>query len=87
MGRKGGLGGGGGGGGKDTTAQMPAVDLYRKRIARQDSRKEKKHLKDVKHLQEAKEGRSLAYKDSLLILVAVGTVFLTAYAILYLAIN
>ena len=27
----------------------PPVDQYRRRIARQDSKKEKQHLKDVKH--------------------------------------
>ena len=44
--------------------QLPPIDLYRKRIGRQDSRKEKGHLKEVKKLQEAKEGRGIAFKDS-----------------------
>ena len=35
--------------------QLPPIDLYRKRIGRQDSRKEKGHLKEVKKLQEAKD--------------------------------
>ncbi|XP_023324147.1 triple QxxK/R motif-containing protein [Eurytemora carolleeae] len=85
MGRKGSQGGGGGGG-KDSV-QLPPVDLYRKRIGRQDSRKEKVHLKEVKQLQEAKEGRGLALKDSFLILVAVGAVFLAVYAVLFFSIN
>ena len=40
------------------------MDQYRRRIGRQDSKKEKRHLKEVKQLHEAKENRFAAYKDS-----------------------
>ena len=41
----------------------PPVDQYRKRIARQDSRKEKSHLKEVKHAQETKDVAPKAVKQ------------------------
>jgi hypothetical protein len=44
--------------------QAPPMDQYRRRIGRQDSKKEKKHLKEVRQLHEAKENRFTAYKDS-----------------------
>ncbi len=44
--------------------QAPPVDQYRKRIGRQDSKKEKRHLKEVKQRHEAKENRFTAYKDA-----------------------
>ena len=85
MGRSG-SGGGGGGRGKDTM-KAPPVDQYRKRIGRQDSKKEKQHLKDVKHLHEAKENAPTALKDSCLIIMTVFAVFGIVYAILFFSIN
>ena len=41
----------------------PPVDQYRRRIARQDSKKEKQHLKDVKHAQETKDVAPKAVKQ------------------------
>ena len=41
----------------------PPVDQYRKRIARQDSRKEKSHMKEVKHAQETKDVATKAVKQ------------------------
>ena len=41
----------------------PQVDQYRKRIARQDSRKEKLHMKEVKHAQETKDVGPKALKQ------------------------
>ena len=41
----------------------PPVDQYRKRIARQDSRKEKHHMKEVKHAQETKDVAPKAVKQ------------------------
>ena len=41
----------------------PPVDQYRKRIARQDSRKEKCHMKEVKHAQETKDVAPKAVKQ------------------------
>lgn len=79
-------GGGVGGGGKDTI-QAPPVDQYRRRIGRQDSKKEKRHLKEVRQLHEAKENRFTAYKDSILILVAVSALFLTVYALLFFSLE
>ena len=41
----------------------PPVDQYRKRIARQDSRKEKSHMKEVKHATETKDVATKAVKQ------------------------
>ena len=41
----------------------PPVDQYRKRIARQDSRKEKHHMREVKHAQETKDVAPKAVKQ------------------------
>ena len=41
----------------------PPVDQYRKRIARQDSRKEKSHMKEVKYAQETKDVAPKAVKQ------------------------
>ena len=41
----------------------PPVDQNRKRIARQDSRKEKVHMKEVKHAQETKDIAPKAVKQ------------------------
>ncbi len=51
-----------GGGGKTATA--PPVSLYRKQIGRQDSRKAKGHLRDVKASHDAKEMAPKAARDS-----------------------
>lgn len=56
--------GSGAGGGKESLFQAPPVDLYRKRIGRQDSKKEKGHQKEIKHQHEAKEMAPVAYKQS-----------------------
>jgi hypothetical protein len=49
--------------GRDGGAKAPPVDLYRRQIARQDSRKEKKHIKEYKLKQELKEKAPRALKD------------------------
>ena len=41
----------------------PPVDQYRRRIARQDSKKEKSHMKDVKHAHETKDVAPKAVKQ------------------------
>ena len=41
----------------------PPVDQYRKRIAKQDSRKEKSHMKEVKYAQETKDVAPKAVKQ------------------------
>ena len=41
----------------------PPVDQYRRRIARQDSKKEKLHMKEVKHAQETKDLAPKAVKQ------------------------
>ncbi len=73
-------------GGRDGMAQPP-MEQYRKRIGRQDSKKEKQHLKAVKHQQQAKENRLEDYKDSALILLAVLAVFGTVYLVLFFAVR
>ena len=49
-------------GGRDAN-RAPPVDMYRRQIARQDSRKEKKHLKEYKLQQEAKDKAPRALKE------------------------
>ena len=60
MARSGGLGGGGRG--KDS--YVPPIDMYRRKIGKQDSKKEKVHLKEVKLKQEAKEMAPRAYREA-----------------------
>ena len=49
--------------GRDGGVKAAPVDLYRRQIARQDSKKEKKHIKEYKLQQEAKEKTPKALKD------------------------
>ena len=49
--------------GRDGGAKAPPVDLYRRQIARQDSKKEKRHFKEVRLQHEAKEKSPKALKD------------------------
>lgn len=49
--------------GRDGGVKAAPVDLYRRQIARQDSKKEKKHIKEYKLHQEAKEKTPKAFKD------------------------
>jgi len=65
----------------------PPVDQYRKRIARQDSRKEKHHMKEVKHAQETKDVAPKAVKQIVITLFAVLMVFVLVYGILFYAIG
>ena len=64
MGRNGGGSGGVGKGGRDAVQAAP-VEQYRKRIGRQDSKNQKKHLKEVKQSQElAKERTPKAIRET-----------------------
>ena len=49
-------------GGRDAN-YAPPVDQYRRRIARQDSKKERLHMKEVKHAQETKDVAPKAVKQ------------------------
>ena len=49
--------------GRDGGARAQPVDLYRRQIAKQDSKKEKKHVKEYKLQQELKEKSPKAFKD------------------------
>jgi len=65
MGRNSSGGGGhGGGGGGVGGPQAPPIDLYRRHIGRQDSRKERKHLKSVQREHEAKENAPKALQQA-----------------------
>ena len=67
----------------------PPVDQYRKRIARQDSRKEKSHLKEVKHAQETKDVAPKAVKQivSYIYLAKVQEWFLKFLKLLYCSVT
>ena len=49
--------------GRDGGVKATPVDHYRRQIARQDSKKEKKHVKEYKQQQAAKEKTPKAFKD------------------------
>ena len=57
--------------GRDGGVKAAPVDLYRRQIARQDSKKEKKHIKEYKLQQEAKEKTPKALKDMVIFNIVV----------------
>lgn len=65
----------------------PPVDQYRRNIARQDSKKEKLHMKEVKHAQETKDLAPKAVKQIVITLFAILMVFALVYGILFYAIG
>jgi len=73
-------------GGRDAN-YAPPVDQYRRRIARQDSRKEKSHMKEVKHAQETKDVAPKAVKQIVVTLLTILMVFTLVYGILFYAIG
>jgi len=83
MGRSG--GGVGGGRGKDAVF-IPPVEQHRRRIG-QESRKDKQINKMVKKQHQAKENSGEVYKDSMLIVLAVLSLFTIVYIILFFAVR
>merc|ERR1712223_833039 len=61
----------------------PPIDLYRRQIAKQDIKKERKHLKEVKHHAESKSWTPKATKDVVIVLLTFLSVLMAIYAILY----
>ncbi len=46
---------------------QPPIEQYRKRIGRQDSHKERRHLKQVQHSQEAKSMAPKIYQQAVIV--------------------
>merc|ERR1711956_100528 len=65
----------------------PPIDLYRRQIAKQDTKKERKHLKEVKHQAESKSWTPKATKDVVIVLLSFLAVLMVIYAILYYSMN
>merc|ERR1712083_445561 len=61
----------------------PPIDLYRRQIAKQDNKKERKHLKEVKHHAESKSWTPKATKDVVIVLLTFLVALMGIYAILY----
>ncbi|XP_054707196.1 triple QxxK/R motif-containing protein-like [Uloborus diversus] len=68
---------------KDSGNHLP-VDNYRKQIGKQDYKKSKAELKDIKAKAQAKQGLSNTYKDVTIMIGSMVAVIGVIYALLYL---
>ncbi|CAM1310130.1 Uncharacterised protein g5356 [Pycnogonum litorale] len=62
------------------------VEQYRKQIGKQDDKKSKAEMKEIKRSAESRKNELSKYKEVLLMLVAVTVVVLAVYVILYMII-
>ncbi|XP_069676101.1 triple QxxK/R motif-containing protein-like [Periplaneta americana] len=67
---------------KDSTGAN-AVDNYRKQIAKQDTKKSKESLKNIKFLSDKKENAPTVYKDVSIMVGALLVLCLCVYCIFY----
>lgn len=68
---------------KEIPGNRQPVDQYRKQIGKQDTKKNKADLQEIKKKAEAKQSASSSYKDVALMVLALTIVVFAVYILLY----